>query len=119
MHQCINVRGMSPNEPGIIYCGRPCGAWPGSPLANLFRVSASKSLESVIQEYKRWLWMLIQAKVPAVMEALNEIGPESVLGCWCYTGSARILQPEMQICHTEVIWNAWKWLNDQCKMVSV
>jgi len=74
-----------------------------SPLANPFSnkhgANASYSPDP-IADYKRWLWGRIKARDAAVIQALERIGPDTALVCWCAPNP----------CHATVIAAAAAWL---------
>lgn len=82
----VNVRGLPPNSPGIVYCGRPCAGWRGSVLANPFRVRRGASWEereACLDRYHDWLVGRVRAGDEAIIAALSAIEHDTVLGCWC------------------------------------
>ena len=83
MSRVVNVRGMDPNTPGVIYCGRACGGWPESPLANPFHLEREKDRERVIGLYRQWLQARIAEDDRVIVSALLALPPDAVLGCWC------------------------------------
>ncbi len=99
----INVRGLAANLAGVVYCGRECAGWKGSPLANPYRIGEDGDREAVIEKYRMWLWCRLQEGSPAVLKALEELSEDSVLGCWCGD----------RPCHCRVIEAAWRWLQSQ------
>lgn len=82
---------------GGIYCGRP------SVLGNPFPMRKVEDRDEVIEQYRKWLWEQIQTKNKEVMDKLNQMNKDTVLGCWC--------SPKR--CHLEVIIKAWNWLNKE------
>lgn len=73
-----------------------------SPLANPFSSSepANASLSAnPIADYKRWLWGRIKVRDTAVIQALERIGPETALVCWCAP----------KPCHAQIIETAAAW----------
>lgn len=87
-----------------LYVGRQNAALEleRSPLANPFsnKESAAASLSAdPIADYKRWLWRQMNRKETAVIQALESIGPDTALVCWCAPKS----------CHAEVIIAAAEW----------
>ena len=79
----VNVHGMAPNTPGIVYCGRACGGWPTSPLANPYVLERESDRNKVLSQYRQWLAEQIADGNAEVMVALDDLYDGSVLGCWC------------------------------------
>lgn len=102
MPTIVNVRGLPANSPGIVYCGRSCAGWRGSPLANPFRLSGNQTRETVLRQYDEHLRRLVLNRVPEVLQALAAITEGSFLGCWCHP----------QSCHCEVIIQVWAELTE-------
>jgi hypothetical protein len=102
-HKIVSVRGLQPNSPGIVYCGRPCAGWAGSPLANPVKISETCSRNEAIEEYGKWLAKKVVNRNAKVLRALKQITAESVLGCWCFPLA----------CHCEVISRVWRCLKAQ------
>jgi hypothetical protein len=111
--QIVNVRGMTPNDPSIVYCGRACGGWDASPLANPFKIGKDGTREECLWKYAAYLATQLERharplrvtpqealagfKISAIRIAWKELTRDSVLGCWCAP----------KPCHCEVI--AWLW----------
>lgn len=89
----VNVKGMPANAPGIIYCGRACGGWPRSPLANPFKLRPGEDRAGAIQSFRGYLRGLVAAGDTEIIAALLSLPADAVLGCWCAPLS----------CHCEVI----------------
>lgn len=102
-HKIVSVRGLTPNDPSIVYCGRPCAGWNGSPLANPFKISEKQSRDQAIQNYERLLCSRLADNDEDVLNALREIKPDSVLGCWCAPLP----------CHCESISKVWHYLKSE------
>lgn len=87
-----------------LYVGRqnPAIGLERSPLANPFSsiTTANASLSAnPIADYKRWLWRKMKLKDTAVIQALESIGPNTALVCWCAPNP----------CHAEAIIAAAEW----------
>lgn len=80
---------------GCVYVGR------GSPLGNPFLISAHSDREEVVRRYEVWLRKRIRAGDSRVLAALNRLGDDSILVCYC--APLR--------CHAEVIRKVWKELH--------
>ena len=76
---------------------------PASPLANPFKVANCGGRGGTLPHYRRWLWERIQAGDRAVPEALDNVGPETALVCWCKPGP----------CHGDVVLAAAAWRQAQ------
>ena len=109
-----NVKDMAANQRDITYCGRPFRGWKGSILANPFipkNKHDEKERELVVEQYRHWLWRKIKNKSGREYEmirslaAMDLMGETIKLGCWCIPHS----------CHTEIISNAIKWVQDELK----
>jgi hypothetical protein len=98
----VNVKGMAPNAPGIVYCGRAVHGWKGSPLANPYRIGVHGDRVQCLLKYMGHLYGKVSERDPEVMAALRSLSEDSVLGCWCTP----------QMCHCEFIAAQWQWLHD-------
>jgi hypothetical protein len=78
-------------EGRFLYCGRGCYGWPASPLANIIRTEDA-------QAYIDWLCDRIDARDPAVWQAMRSIRKDTVLACWCAPNP----------CHVDLIWQVWR-----------
>lgn len=123
----IDVHGMIPNDPSVVYVGRACSGWRGGVLGNPcsipnrycpvcgevhfsrdrrgIQVTPGRSLPC----YRRWLWRGMRDGV--LLPALRVIPADAALGCWCVTKDRLPDPPE--VCHAEVIAAAWRWLQGQ------
>jgi hypothetical protein len=105
MIEIVNVRGMIPNDPRIVYCGRTFAGWTGGVLQNRFHSVVEANRDMVCEKYRLWLWSQIKGKSgpewdEIVKLANREIaGDKLILGCWC--------APKR--CHTESIRKAILW----------
>jgi hypothetical protein len=72
---------------------------PASPLANPYKPADHGGRGGTLPHYRRWLWERIQAGDQAVLDALDSIGPETALVCWCKPGP----------CHGDVVLAAAAW----------
>ena len=78
-----------------VYIGR------GTPLGNeVSRKGEGYSDEEAIELYERWLWAKLDARDPAVLGALNAIGPNHALVCSCAPAP----------CHGDAVLKVWEWL---------
>jgi hypothetical protein len=105
--QVVNVRGMEPNAPAVVYCGREWAGWHESPLANTHKAQAESERAAVIAKYKATLWQDIKTNGPMLQELTKlqrrlEQGETISLGCWCAP----------KACHCDVIRAAVLWLMD-------
>jgi hypothetical protein len=89
----VNVRGLAPGTPGVYYCGRACGGWPESPLANPFVLEREADRDRVIGWYRQWLEEQVRDDNRTVIAALLDIPDDARLGCWCHP----------KRCHVDVI----------------
>jgi len=112
----VSVRGLAPGDPSVVYVGRACAGWPGSPLGNPFRLSRSVGRARSIRCYRSWLWASVvqpalagrplpawEASVWAALRALAvrvAAGESVVLGCWCAPLP----------CHGDVVAACVRWL---------
>jgi hypothetical protein len=106
MPTVVNVHGMTPNDPGVIYVGRACAGWHNSPLANPYKLAKGYTDDEALaclEKYRRHLWLCIKDRDWKVMRALRLIQEESKLGCWC----------SPRICHGDVIIRAWRWCKSE------
>ena len=102
----VNVRGLTPNSPGVVYCGRACAGWQQSPLHNPVRKGASCPVCGRIHRepgdtltcFRRYLWG--QIKRGRLVKEILALPENAKLGCWC--------SPDP--CHCEVILRARRWL---------
>lgn len=70
-----------------------------TPLGNPFPMQCEADRETVIANYRQWLWAKMQAQDSAVMAQLLSIKEGDRLGCWCAP----------KPCHCDVIINARRW----------
>src|SRR5262245_20716847 len=117
--RAINVSGMPPNSPGIVYCGRKCAGWQESPLGNpcskpekpclvCSRVHFGKGMVQLtecrsIECYRRRLWERIRVNDRVVLDALGDLREGDLPGCWC------LPKP----CHLEVVIKAWEYCRNR------
>lgn len=78
-------------EPNV-YIGR------GTPLGNPF--TREEHGELAIPKYREHLWELVRRRDPAVLTALNAIGPGHHLVCSCAP----------RPCHGDFVLEVWEWL---------
>lgn len=103
-HHYGSIEKISQVFPNWMYVGRVNKTYglPQSPLANPFasdhHANATFS-ENPIADYKRWLWRKMLYRDRSVIEALERIGPDTALVCWC----------SPKPCHADVIVAAAKW----------
>ena len=89
------------------YIGRPMKNRAGSPLANPYRLKDESQRDTVIANYRKWLWAKIKSQDPEVVAELHRLldlarRPEGVcLLCWCAP----------KPCHGDVIKAALEWLD--------
>ena len=107
MISIINVKGLTPNKPGVTYVGREFAGWKGSVLANPYAIGYLGTREQVIEMYKVWLRNQYRYG-DAVAGELDKLacrhmnGEDIVLGCWCAP----------QACHAEFIKQAIEKIAD-------
>lgn len=97
---------------GVHYCGRPsplgnpCSV-PGKPCPvcglvhfgpGMVQLTDCRSIEC----FRTWLWGRIKARDGAVLDSLEQLHEDSVLGCWCAPAG----------CHCDVLIRAWHFLRD-------
>ena len=90
-----------------IYCGRRMPGRPGSPLGNPFK----RGTPDPLGKYRAWLDAKIESSDPAVLAALGEITPASILGCWCADLKGEEVFITEEVCHCQIIakiWLYWK-----------
>jgi len=100
----VNVKGMTPNAPGIWYCGREWAGWQAGVLANGNHETAD-SREVRVQKFADDLWEDVQRQGPLYAELRKmqqrlETGETVALGCWCAP----------KACHCDRIRNGLLWL---------
>lgn len=112
MISIINVKGLTPNKPGVTYVGRSYAGWEGSVLGNPFHIGRDGSREEVIEKYRQWLRREYRNGGVVRME-LNKLAwrhmknKSIVLGCWCAP----------QACHAEFIRDAIIGIENSLKRV--
>lgn len=79
----VNVRGMAPNSPGVVYCGRACNGWREGPLANPFVLTRESERSRVLAQYREWLAEQVAGDNREVVAALANLAADATLGCWC------------------------------------
>jgi hypothetical protein len=97
---------------GVKYVGRPsplgnhCSA-PGVPCPvcklvhfgpGMKQLTECRSLEC----YRRWLWHRIEKRDGRILDALEQLNENDLLGCFCKPKS----------CHADIIAKAWRWCYD-------
>ncbi len=95
MPTVINVRGLRPNDPSVLYCGRGFGGWAHSPLHNPFK---NGTREENIEQFRHYLWERI--KKGELIHEIANIREDEQLGCWCAP----------QACHCDVILKARQYI---------
>ena len=91
--------------PHFVYCGREWGGYAESPLAN--NASRSRTPGVAAAAFRVWLWQQLQSSNASVLEAINALTEESVLGCWCVDNDDAATETH---CHCGVTSRAWAWL---------
>jgi hypothetical protein len=86
----------------VVYVGRGRVDGKVSPLRNTHDENEG-SREKIIEMFREDLWKSIKNKDKAVLDALNEIGSDAILCCWC------VPLP----CHSMVIKRAVEWLRNK------
>jgi len=95
----INVAGLPANAPGVVYCGRRTRiGWPQSPLHNPFALVKDGTREQVIAKFRTYLMERIEDGDRKILDALDVLTEDSVLGCWCKPAA----------CHCDVIAEVWR-----------
>jgi hypothetical protein len=95
----VNVTGMTPNAPGVVYCGRASrNRWRQSPWHNPFRLGKDGTREQAIARYRTYLLERIDQGDRDILDALDSLTTDSVLGCWC----------KPKACHCDVIAQMWE-----------
>jgi hypothetical protein len=95
----VNVRRRRSNAPGIVYCGRRTyNGWRKSPLYNPYRLDKDGNRAQVIAKYRAYLLREIEKGNRAILDALDALTEDSVLGCWC----------KPLACHCDVIVEVWR-----------
>lgn len=97
----VNVRQVKAGTPGLVYVGRTCRGWKGSPLGNPFKQGRDGTLDEVLRKYREHIEAKLAANDPDVVAALRAISAESLLGCWCAPAP----------CHAEIVAEIWRRLN--------
>ena len=102
-------------EPPWLYCGRYMGGKQpreASPLGNPFKVRDHG--RDALPLFRRWLHEQIKAGNPRIMFLLREaITPETTLACWCVTLEGEAIFTHPEVCHCQIVWRAWRYLQGQ------
>jgi len=85
--------------PGFVYCGREGSGYPRSPLHNPFKVGEHGTQEECVALFRLYILQRIEWGHRAILDALDALTEDSVLGCWC--------KPD-EPCHCDVIIEVWK-----------
>ena len=85
----IDVHGLTPNDPHVVYIGRGWRKWHPSPFGNPFRMGRDGDRREVIEKYRHWLWDAIQRRNRVYQELMRLVerykqGEAILLGCWCF-----------------------------------
>src|SRR5215471_6941415 len=68
----INVSGMTPNDPSVVYCGRRTrNGWRESVLHNPFHIGKDSTREQVIANYRAYLIQLLAYGNRKILAALD------------------------------------------------
>jgi hypothetical protein len=86
--------------PGFVYCGDACWGYPRSPLYNPYH-KEKITQEEKVAKYRAYLMERIDAGDLAILDALDALKKDSLLGCWC------VPKP----CHCDVIAEVWATLH--------
>lgn len=127
----VNVKGLMPNDPSVIYLGRWAGGWKGSPLYNPFShlhyshaTYTTLTREQSIECFRHYFWAAIQGKNQVSLPYEVEMKTKKVKKIEIKLTKQDILdlfqkiQPDMKLgcwcaplsCHAEAIKSAWeKW----------
>lgn len=91
--------------PHAIYVGRRNDFYglEASPLANPNWLEREEDRDENIAQYRVWLWGKIKANDRRVIEALESIGPNDELVCYCAP----------KPCHSEIVAKAAAWLREK------
>jgi hypothetical protein len=81
-------------------------------LSNPFKVPGDGTLAEVLEKYHQWLYGMLAAdpinpEARAVQDAMRQLQPDSVLGCWCCDKSAA--GEGEDACHSDIIARARAW----------
>lgn len=88
MIEVIHIRDADFTDPSTVYIGRPGKGYPGSPLANPFRLEREEDRDRVLKAYRRWLWEHLQegsaelAELRRLMTIHAETGSLKLV-CFC------------------------------------
>jgi hypothetical protein len=107
----VNVRGMTPNTPGVTYVGRACRGWPPSVLANLYVMGSEADRPRALSWYRDWLDARIAEDDRAVVSALLDLPADAVLGCWCVDRDGEC-PAGAERCHAELVAKAARRLRE-------
>lgn len=104
----INVSRLPAKCPGVVYCGWAFAGWRCSPLHNPFLKDRRGQRRDgthaeVITKYRAYLLERIEAGDRKILDALDSLTEDSVLGCWCAPLP----------CHCEVIAEVWQNLKEK------
>ena len=105
MLEVVNVKKVISSD-DLVYIGRKCGTFRGSPLGNPFKIGTDGSRDEVIEKYRVWLWKMIKSKDVRVCNELRLLvekirnGEKVLLGCWCKPSA----------CHGDIVVRAVRWI---------
>jgi hypothetical protein len=84
----------------VVYCGRPSPLGnPYSHMGNTLAKFRVKNRDEALDKYRRWLYHELTNGNKQVIEALENLKENDVLGCFC----------KPKACHCDIIIAAWKW----------
>lgn len=135
----VNVRGLRPGTPGIVYCGRGSGGWIEHPLLHnkhntmypcrviacinklshythrVCRRGPIHSVTEAIQLFRTDLHKRITSGDTELLNYLYNLPDCATLGCWCVEKDEGEIVRGKEECHCEVIILASRWLQKLVK----
>lgn len=101
----------------FFYCGREFAGYQASVLANWHTTHGKckvcrvqHTVAESIECSRRDLWHALERRDAEILAALDQLHPDSILGCWCVSTPHA---EKCDSCHCGVIARAWLWLQQQ------
>jgi hypothetical protein len=127
----VNVRGLPPYHPSVVYVGRESRGWKGclfaNPFSHLEKSAAPHKVDTVrtaVTAYRYWLWAVFEDQVSVVVpfsvggktkevqvlptvrdldDFYRGLKESSQLGCWCLDREEKDIDTKNYRCHAEVL----------------
>ena len=86
-----------------------CGADSDGAEFNL-KGKPSAYIKNRLGTYRRWLFEMIKQENKQIMALMRYMTDESVLVCHCVSLEGEDIFTKSEVCHTQIVWKAWRYL---------